>query len=178
MDIDLVVNLKLCEDVLLEKCLGRRMCSQCGGNFNVANINVKGGNGNPSISMAPLLPPAHCMSKLITRPDDTEEVVKERLRVYNEKVSLHSFTILWLRKASVMYAKLDNFFICNVISLFKWNVFFILKIRKWFFFSITIRPIFFFFFLMLHGPVQMLCVKLAWDQTVVSFPYCLDFLYW
>ncbi|KAH9735546.1 Adenylate kinase 1 [Citrus sinensis] len=85
MDIDLVVNLKLCEDVLLEKCLGRRMCSQCGGNFNVANINVKGGNGNPSISMAPLLPPAHCMSKLITRPDDTEEVVKERLRVYNEK---------------------------------------------------------------------------------------------
>ncbi|ESR42152.1 hypothetical protein CICLE_v10012374mg [Citrus x clementina] len=85
MDIDLVVNLKLCEDVLLEKCLGRRMCSQCGGNFNVANINVKGGNGNPSISMAPLLPPAHCMSKLITRADDTEEVVKERLRVYNEK---------------------------------------------------------------------------------------------
>lgn len=85
MDIDLVVNLKLNEDVLLEKCLGRRMCGQCGGNFNVANINVKGGNGNPSISMAPLLPPAHCMSKLITRADDTEEVVKERLRVYNEK---------------------------------------------------------------------------------------------
>lgn len=85
MDIDLVVNLKLCEDVLLEKCLGRRMCSQCGGNFNVANINVKGGNGSPSISMAPLLPPTHCMSKLITRADDTEEVVKERLRLYNEK---------------------------------------------------------------------------------------------
>lgn len=85
MDIDLVVNLKLREDVLLEKCLGRRMCSQCGGNFNVANINVKGGNGNPPISMAPLLPPAHCMSKLITRADDTEEVVKERLRVYTEK---------------------------------------------------------------------------------------------
>lgn len=157
MDIDLVVNLKLFEDVLLEKCLGRRMCSQCGGNFNVANINVKGGNGNPSISMAPLLPPAHCMSKLITRPDDTEEVVKERLRVYNEKVSLHSFTILWLRKASVMYAKLDNFVICNVISLFKWNVFFILKIRKWFFFSITIRPIFLFFFYVARASADVVC---------------------
>ncbi|XP_031257085.1 adenylate kinase 1, chloroplastic [Pistacia vera] len=84
-DIDLVVNLKLREDVLLEKCLGRRMCSQCGGNFNVASINVKGENGNPAISMAPLLPPSHCMSKLITRADDTEEVVKARLRVYNEK---------------------------------------------------------------------------------------------
>ncbi|XP_057954628.1 adenylate kinase 1, chloroplastic-like isoform X2 [Malania oleifera] len=84
-DIDLVVNLKLPEDVLIEKCLGRRICSECGGNFNVASINFKGENGSPGISMAPLLPPSHCMSKLITRSDDIEAVVKERLRVYNEK---------------------------------------------------------------------------------------------
>ncbi|XP_042511344.1 adenylate kinase 1, chloroplastic-like [Macadamia integrifolia] len=83
-DIDLVVNLKLREDVLLEKCLGRRICSQCGGNFNVANIDVKGENGKPGMYMAPLLPPPHCTSKLITRSDDTEEVVKERLRIYYE----------------------------------------------------------------------------------------------
>ncbi|PKI62181.1 hypothetical protein CRG98_017554 [Punica granatum] len=85
IDIDLVVNLKLREDVLIEKCLGRRLCSQCGKNFNMASINVKGENGNPAISMAPLLPPANCMSKLITRADDTEEVVRERLRIYSEK---------------------------------------------------------------------------------------------
>ncbi|KAK6244773.1 hypothetical protein QUC31_011182 [Theobroma cacao] len=84
-DIDLVVNLRLPESVLIEKCLGRRICSQCGKNFNVASINVKGQNGNPGISMAPLLPPSHCMSKLVTRSDDTEKVVKERLRIYNEK---------------------------------------------------------------------------------------------
>ncbi|KAM1648239.1 hypothetical protein ACFX1Q_010277 [Malus domestica] len=84
-EIDLVLNLKLREDVLLEKCLGRRTCSQCGGNFNVASINVKGANGHPAISMAPLLPPAHCMSKLVTRADDTEEVIKHRIHVYNEK---------------------------------------------------------------------------------------------
>ncbi|KAK4396302.1 adenylate kinase [Sesamum angolense] len=84
-DIDLVVNLKLPENVLLEKCLGRRLCSQCGKNFNVALINVKGENGNPDISMAPLLPPSECVSKLITRSDDTEPIVKERLRIYNEK---------------------------------------------------------------------------------------------
>ncbi|KAL8504570.1 hypothetical protein ACS0TY_015946 [Phlomoides rotata] len=83
--IDLVVNLKLPENVLLEKCLGRRICSQCGKNFNVADINVKGENGNPDISMAPLFPPSECMSKLITRSDDTEAIVKERLRIYNEK---------------------------------------------------------------------------------------------
>ncbi|OAY73974.1 putative adenylate kinase 1, chloroplastic [Ananas comosus] len=84
-DIDLVINLKLREDVLVEKCLGRRICSQCGGNFNLASIDVKGENGQPGINMAPLLPPAHCMSKLITRADDTEAVVKERLRIYDEK---------------------------------------------------------------------------------------------
>ncbi|THG03769.1 hypothetical protein TEA_003744 [Camellia sinensis var. sinensis] len=83
--IDLVVNLKLPENVLLEKCLGRRICSECGKNFNVASINVKGENGNPDISMAPLLSPPQCASKLITRSDDTEIVVKERLRIYNEK---------------------------------------------------------------------------------------------
>ncbi|KAL0375139.1 UNVERIFIED_CONTAM: Adenylate kinase, chloroplastic [Sesamum radiatum] len=57
-------------------------------NFNVASINVKGENGNPDISMAPLLPPSECVSKLITRSDDTEPIVKERLRIYNEKVPL------------------------------------------------------------------------------------------
>ncbi|WOG91236.1 hypothetical protein DCAR_0310484 [Daucus carota subsp. sativus] len=84
-DIDLVVNLKLREDVLLEKCLGRRICNQCGKGFNVASINAEEKNGLPAMSMAPLLPPPHCASKLITRSDDTELVVKERLRVYNEK---------------------------------------------------------------------------------------------
>ncbi|XP_022861702.1 adenylate kinase-like [Olea europaea var. sylvestris] len=84
-DIDLVVNLKLPEKVLVEKCLGRRICSQCGKNFNVAYINVKGENGNPDISMDPLLPPPQCVSKLITRSDDTEAIVSERLRVYYEK---------------------------------------------------------------------------------------------
>lgn len=91
-DIDLVVNLKLREDVLLEKCLGRRICSQCGKGFNVASINAEGKNGLPAMSMAPLLPPTQCASKLITRSDDTEVVVKERLRVYKEKVSALFFS--------------------------------------------------------------------------------------
>ncbi|CAA6673495.1 unnamed protein product [Spirodela intermedia] len=85
-DVDLVINLKLREDVLLEKCLGRRICSQCGGNFNIACIDIKGEDGKPGIYMAPLLPPEGCASKLVTRSDDTEEVVKERLRIYNEMV--------------------------------------------------------------------------------------------
>ncbi|KAL5716874.1 adenylate kinase [Ranunculus cassubicifolius] len=82
-EVDLVINLKLREDVIIEKCLGRRICSQCGGNFNVASIDIKGESGL-RMYMAPLLPPPTCESKLITRADDTENVVKERLRIYNE----------------------------------------------------------------------------------------------
>ncbi|KAE8672011.1 putative adenylate kinase 6 [Hibiscus syriacus] len=81
-DIDLVINLKLREEALLAKCLGRRICSECGGNYNVASIDIKAENGRPRMYMAPLPPPPQCASKLITRPDDTEEVVKQRLRIY------------------------------------------------------------------------------------------------
>jgi len=84
-EIDLVINLRIREDVLLQKCLGRRICSQCGNNYNVASINIEAKDGHPAIYMAPLLPPPSCVSKLITRADDTEEVVKERLRVYHDK---------------------------------------------------------------------------------------------
>ncbi|GAA0186830.1 nucleotide kinase [Lithospermum erythrorhizon] len=83
-DIDLVINLKLREEALITKCLGRRICSECGGNYNVACIDIKGENGHPGMSMPPLLPPLQCETKLITRSDDTEDVVKERLRIYNE----------------------------------------------------------------------------------------------
>lgn len=84
MDIDLVINLKLREDALIAKCLGRRTCSECGGNYNVACIDMKGEDGKTRMYMPPLLPPPHCKTKLITRSDDTENVVKERLRIYHE----------------------------------------------------------------------------------------------
>ncbi|CAL1374370.1 unnamed protein product [Linum trigynum] len=83
-EIDLVVNLQLREEALLAKCLGRRICSQCGGNYNIACIDIKADNGGPGIYMAPLPPPPQCADKLIQRADDTEEVVKARLEIYNE----------------------------------------------------------------------------------------------
>jgi adenylate kinase len=87
-EIDLVVNLKLREEALLAKCLGRRICSQCGGNYNIASIDIKGENGKPGIYMAPLPAPPQCVPNLIQRADDTKEVVKERFRIYNEMVLL------------------------------------------------------------------------------------------
>ena len=118
-NIDLVINLKLREDVLLEKCLGRRICSQCGRIFNLASIDIKGEIGNPGIIMAPLLPPTDCMSKLITRSDDTEAVVKERLRVYNEKVPLNHSPL------SIPMNGLSD----RIISFSKDNVYYLLAIR-------------------------------------------------
>jgi adenylate kinase len=92
-----VVNLKLREEALLAKCLGRRICVECGRNYNIACIDIKGENGNPGIYMDPLPAPPQCAPKLIQRADDTEEVVKERLRIYYEKVLLHlSFFVLVL----------------------------------------------------------------------------------
>lgn len=81
IDIDLVVNLKLREKMY---CL-RNAMGECGKGFNVASINVEGKNDIPTMSMAPLLPPPHCASKLITRSDDIEKVVKEWFCVYYEK---------------------------------------------------------------------------------------------
>ncbi|EFJ08810.1 hypothetical protein SELMODRAFT_160613 [Selaginella moellendorffii] len=82
VEIDLVVNLKLREDVLVLKCLGRRICSHCGGTYNVAKIDVEQSEDSPRVFMPPLLPPPACAATLTVRTDDTEEVVRERLRIY------------------------------------------------------------------------------------------------
>ena len=47
--INLVMNLFLREDVLIEKCLGRRICTKCNGNYNVADIYRAAGTPYESI---------------------------------------------------------------------------------------------------------------------------------
>ncbi len=85
-DVKLVVNLKLREEALIAKCLGRRICSQCGVNFNLAGLEMEESSIAPRIFMPPLLPPPSCASKMTTRADDTEEVVRRHLRIYYEEV--------------------------------------------------------------------------------------------
>lgn len=133
IDIDLVVNLKLREEALLAKCLGRRICSECGGNYNVACIDIKGDNESPGMYMAPLLPPPECASKLISRSDDKEEVVKERLRIYYEMVSLiisNAPTIFLSSPHSCTLPNKGNHFFVMVVSydlIFDFLSFFIVK---------------------------------------------------
>lgn len=93
-DVQLALNLRLREDVLLEKCLGRRICAKCGKGYNIADINAPADptRGLPAIVMPPLNPPPECEHHLETRADDTPSVVQHRLTVYKRSAApLESF---------------------------------------------------------------------------------------
>jgi len=80
----LVVNITLKEDILLEKLLGRRTCDGCGKGYNICDIHRDG------YEMEPLLPKKEghcdkCGGKLVIRADDTEKVIKERMKEYEAK---------------------------------------------------------------------------------------------
>jgi adenylate kinase len=71
--LDAVVFLDVSEDELVDRLTGRRVCDDCGANYHVE-----------------FSPPEEdgvcddCGGDLIQRDDDTEETVRERLRVYEE----------------------------------------------------------------------------------------------
>ncbi|HID94529.1 MAG TPA: adenylate kinase [Candidatus Latescibacteria bacterium] len=73
-EIDAVININIDEATLLERLLARRVCSSCGGNFNLITD-----------------PPEHegicdrCGGRLIQRDDDNREAVLNRLRLYCEQ---------------------------------------------------------------------------------------------
>lgn len=80
-DVQLALNLDLREEVLVEKCLGRRLCTKCGKNYNVADIHLAAGKGRPEIVMPPLSPPPECAPFMEQRSDDNEETIRRRLEV-------------------------------------------------------------------------------------------------
>mmetsp|Transcript_13769 Transcript_13769/g.38976 ORF Transcript_13769/g.38976 Transcript_13769/m.38976 type:complete len:291 (-) Transcript_13769:396-1268(-) len=85
--IDLAVNLMLREEVLVEKCMGRRVCSKCNKGWNVAEINLAASDGQPAIFMPPLNPPDECQQYMEIRSDDTEPVIRNRLEVYKAEAT-------------------------------------------------------------------------------------------
>ena len=72
-DLDAVVYLDVSEPELVDRLTGRRVCPDCGASYHVE-----------------FSPPAEagvcddCGAELTQRDDDTEETVRERLRVYRE----------------------------------------------------------------------------------------------
>jgi adenylate kinase len=70
--IDAVLNLKIDDHIVFQRMAGRRSCPQCGAVYNIETIKpkVEGVCDNDG-------------AKLIQRPDDSDEVVANRLETYH-----------------------------------------------------------------------------------------------
>jgi len=82
--INLVINCILDEEILIEKLLGRRTCIDCGKAYNICTILKFG------YDMEAMLPKKTgvcdlCQGKLISRDDDNDEIIRKRMKEYNEK---------------------------------------------------------------------------------------------
>jgi adenylate kinase len=75
-DLDVAVFLDVSEAELVDRLTGRRVCSECGANYHV-DFDPP---GTPGVC-------DECGGDLIQRDDDTEETVRERLRVYEENTA-------------------------------------------------------------------------------------------
>ena len=85
--IDMVINLVIPDWVLIEKILARRTCEKCGDIYNIADIKF---GPNDSYEMPPVAPKQEgicdkCGGNLVSRSDETEEIIQNRLNVYKEQ---------------------------------------------------------------------------------------------
>lgn len=85
--IHLVINCILDEEILIEKLLGRRTCIDCGKAYNICTILKRG------YDMPAMLPKVSgicdlCQGKLISRDDDNEEIIRKRMKEYNDKTAV------------------------------------------------------------------------------------------
>jgi adenylate kinase len=74
--LDAIVNLKVTEDVVLERITGRRSCPKCGAVYHIANLKPKVEGVCD-----------HDGAELVQRPDDTAEVVVNRLKTYHQQTA-------------------------------------------------------------------------------------------
>ena len=71
---DVIINLQVDEQVIVHRMTGRRSCPQCGAVYHIENLKpkVEGTCDNDGTS-------------LVQRPDDTAEVVANRLETYHQQ---------------------------------------------------------------------------------------------
>jgi len=72
--LDVVINIDVSDDSLVERLSGRRTCPTCGESYHVV-FNPPEQQGVCDA----------CSSQLYQRDDDREEVIRQRLAVYNQK---------------------------------------------------------------------------------------------
>lgn len=72
--VDLVVEIVVDEDIIVERLSGRRECKKCGATYHIkSNPPQKDGICNL------------CGENLIKREDDVPEIIRNRIKVYNEQ---------------------------------------------------------------------------------------------
>ena len=86
--IDAVLNINADQGIMIEKISARRTCENCGEIYNIADIDRE--INGVRYQMPPMLPKVEgicdkCGGKLVQRADAKEEVVKDRLEVYNQQ---------------------------------------------------------------------------------------------
>jgi adenylate kinase len=72
--VDVIINLKVPDWVIIERLSNRRICKECGAIFNVKYLKPK----KEGIC-------DKCGGELYQREDDKPEVIRERIRVHNEQ---------------------------------------------------------------------------------------------
>jgi adenylate kinase len=80
------INLAVPDTVCEMKLLGRRICKQCGENYNVNGVYWNGWDLPPYLPTTTCDPQCDPNNDWITREDDTAETVKHRLKVYHENM--------------------------------------------------------------------------------------------
>jgi adenylate kinase len=72
--LDYVINFDTTVKMIIQRLSGRRICPKCGANYNLKNFPPKK-QGLCDVDGA----------QLITRPDDEEKTIHDRLKIYHEK---------------------------------------------------------------------------------------------
>lgn len=75
-DIDAVIHIVVPDEVVLQRALSRRLCSECGLDYNLIHHRPR----TPEVCDV-------CGGALVVRDDDSEEALNERLRTYHAKTA-------------------------------------------------------------------------------------------
>lgn len=74
INFDAVVSIEISDETIMERMSGRRVCEGCGASYHVVAVPPKTEGVCDK-----------CGGKLVTRPDDKPETVKDRLTVYHKE---------------------------------------------------------------------------------------------
>ena len=72
--IDVAIELQLADEIIIDRLSGRRVCPKCGATYHLSLLK----NGEICENDG---------EKLIQRPDDSEETIRNRLKVYQEQTA-------------------------------------------------------------------------------------------